>query len=150
MATEQSHPVPPLSYPRVPWGRPLAIAAAVVFCVSSAFPLTAGLARDPSSFPDWWGKLDVAVAFFLALLAFAVLGVAGNKVSRSEEEASYRAYRVLIHGLFAMILVFFLLGDRIVWMQCLPGFAWRTWLLLYVLPAWVTAFGAPGVRASPR
>jgi len=30
-------------------------------------------------------------------------------------------------------------GDRRVWINCLSGFAWRAWLLLYCLPAWFTA-----------
>ena len=38
-----------------------------------------------------------------------------------------------------MVVVFFLFGDRIIWINCLTGFAWRAWLLLYTLPAWVTA-----------
>jgi hypothetical protein len=48
----------------------------------------------------------------------------------------------LIHGIFAMLVVFFLFGDRIVWTNCLTGFAWRAWLLLYGLPAWFSVFTA--------
>lgn len=51
---------------------------------------------------------------------------------------SYRAYRILIHGIFAMLVAFFLFGSRVVWSNCLTGLAWRAWLLLYALPAWVT------------
>ena len=38
-----------------------------------------------------------------------------------------------------MLVVFFLAGDRIIWSNCLTGFAWRAWLLMYTLPAWMTA-----------
>jgi hypothetical protein len=123
---------------RALWGRRLAFTAAVVFILSSAFPVAAGLSKDTASFPDWWGAADVVVAAVLALLALAIHGFAQGKVDRRAEDASYRAYRVLTHGIFAMIVVFFVLGDRIVWSNCLPGFAWRTWLLLYSLPAWLT------------
>jgi hypothetical protein len=42
----------------------------------------------------------------------------------------------LIHGILVLIVVFFLAGDRIVWINGLPGIAWRSWLLLYILPEW--------------
>jgi len=85
------------------------------------------------------GTLDVGLAFVLAALAFLVMGVAAGKVDRKINDVSYRTYRVLIYGIFVMIVVFFLFGDRIVWINCLSGFAWRAWLLLYCLPAWFTA-----------
>jgi hypothetical protein len=124
------------------WGRSLAIATAVVFFISSLFPLVAGLARDTASFPRWWGILDLGIAFMLAGLAIAVIALAQRHVTRQAEDASYRFHRILMHGLFALIVVFLLFGDRIVWTNCLPGFAWRTWLLLYAMPAWFTAFQA--------
>jgi hypothetical protein len=65
------------------------------------------------------------------------MALAHGKVDKQVEDASYHAYRVLIHGIFAMLVVFFLLGEQIVWRNCLTGFAWRFWLLLYGLPAWL-------------
>jgi hypothetical protein len=125
------------------WGRPLALAlaTALVFVISSLFPIVAGLSRNTESFPKWWGVLDVGIAFVLAFLALAILALAQGNVTKQAEEASYRAYRILTHGIFTMIVVFFLFGDRIIWANCLTGFAWRTWLLLYSLPAWFTALG---------
>ena len=71
-------------------------------------------------------------------------------MNKPAEDASYRAYRVLIHGILAMLVVFFLFGDRIVWSNCLTGFAWRAWLLCYGLPAWLTVLGASaGPGRSP-
>jgi hypothetical protein len=128
-------------------GRPIAVAAAVVFVISAAFPVAAGLSRDTASFPRWWGAVDVGVAFVLAALAMAVMALAHGRTDKGVEDASYRAYRVLIHGIFAMLLVFFLLGDRIIWVNCLTGLAWRYWLLLYSLPSWLAVLGA--TRASP-
>jgi hypothetical protein len=138
VGTDGSHRLPVSRQIR---GRPLAIAAAVVFVVSSAFPAIVGFAHDTTTFPKWWGVADVAVAFVLAVLTIAVVGLARGRVDKSAEEATYRAYRVLIHGIFAMMVAFFLLGDRIVWINCLPGFAWRSWLLAYCLPAWFVVFG---------
>jgi hypothetical protein len=133
-------PTPHASKALATWGRPLAVATAVVFFVSSVFPLAAGLSKHTERFPGWWGPLDVGIALVLGLMATVVLGLAQGHVTRQAEDASYRAYRVLIHAIFAMLLVFFLLGDRIVWVNCATGFAWRDWLLLYSLPAWFTAF----------
>jgi VIT1/CCC1 family predicted Fe2+/Mn2+ transporter len=131
------------------WGRPLAVTTAIVFCISAAFPAVAAFVRDRKSWPKWWGVLDVSLALFLALLALAVLALAQSKVNKAAEEASYRAYRVLTHGIIAMLVVFFLVGDWIVWSNCLTGLAWRAWILLYGLPAWFTAFNAPPATSSP-
>jgi hypothetical protein len=123
--------------------RRLAIVAAVAFLVSSAFPVVAGLSHNTASFPKWWGILDVSMAFVLPILVLVILGVTQHRVNKQVEDVSYRAYRILTHGIFLMLVVFFLAGDRIVWSNCLTGFAWRTWLLLYTLPAWVAAAMPP-------
>jgi hypothetical protein len=123
------------------FGRPLAVATAAVFCISSAFPVVSGFVKDTEAWPRWWGVLDVAIAFALATLAFAVVGFGGGEVSKQAEDASYRAYRVLTHGILVLLVVFFLFGDQIVWGNCLTGFAWRAWLLFYGLPSWFTALG---------
>ena len=132
-------PEAPAVGPRARWGRPLAISSAVVFSASSAFPVIAGLSKNTAAFPKWWGTLDVGLAFVLAGLALGVMAAAQGKEDKQVRDSSYRAYRILNHGILAMLVAFFLLGDRIVWSQCLTGFAWRAWLLIYVLPAWLAA-----------
>ena len=117
-------------------GRPLAIVTAIVFCISSVFPAVAAFVHDRESWPQWWGALDVGLAFLLAVLALAVLGIAQGKVTKHGEEASYRAYRILTRGIHAALLVCYLdysTWQWIVWSNCLTGFAWRAWLLLYCL-----------------
>lgn len=133
---------------RAIWTRRLAVASAIVFFISSGFPVVAGLAKDTASFPKWWGVLDVAIAFVLAILAIVMGAFVGRDIPKQIEDASYRAYRVLTHGILAMLVLFFLLGDRITWINCLTGFAWRAWLLLYSLPAWLTAMKATAVGSS--
>lgn len=127
--------------PQRPWARPLAITVAVLFMVSSAFPVAAGLSKNTSAFPKWWGMLDVVLAFVVGILALVIMGLAEGKLNQRAIDATYRAYRVLIHGILGLLVVFFLAGDRITWIYCLTGFAWRAWLLAYCLPAWFTAFG---------
>ena len=97
------------SEPRAPRGRPVAIAAAVVFFVSLGFPVIAGLSKNRASFPRWWGMLDVGMAFVLAIVAYALIAITQGKVNKQAADASYRTYRFLTHGLPVMIVVFFLL-----------------------------------------
>jgi hypothetical protein len=142
-------PSAPLLAPQLQWARPLALTAAIVFFISSAFPVVAAFVHDTAAWPKWWGVLDVGIAFVLALLAFAVLGLGQGKLDKGAEEASYRAYRILLHGIFVLLVVLALFGDRIVWNNCLSGLAWRAWLLLYSLPAWFTVLRAKADSAGP-
>jgi len=119
------------------WNRWLAKIAAGVFLISSIFPLAAGFVRDTSKVPKIWGQLDVAIAFVLCLLMIAVLARGNSLVTEEIERITYRAYRSLIHVIFLMLVVFFVAGDWIKWIQCLTGFAWRAWILLYALPQWI-------------
>jgi hypothetical protein len=118
------------------WDRPFAIAAAVAYFISLIFPVVAGLLKNTGAFPKWWGTLDVGLAFFLAILAFVIYGLGHGKVNKQIEETTYRAYRKLIHVIFVLILIFFIAGDNVIWINGLPGIAWRAWLLLYILPEW--------------
>lgn len=129
---------------RARWGRRLAIASGFVFLISLVFPVTAGLSKNAADFPRWWGRLDVGIAFLLAILVLAVMGFANGKVNQRANDATYRAYRVLIHAVFLILVVFFLVGERVIWINCLTGLAWRFWLLMYALPAWFTALGQRG------
>jgi len=135
--------------PRVLWGRPLAVAAAVAFFLSSVFPVVAGLSKNTASFPKWWGALDVGLAFVLAGLALGVMAAAQGGEDKQVIYASYHAYRILNHGIVVMLGVFFLVGDRVVWTRCLTGFAWRAWLLIYVLPAWLATIKGADTPQNP-
>ena len=105
------------------WSRPLAAATAAIFCISAAFPVVAGLPKNTGAFPKWWGIADVLLAFALATMVFALIVAAQGKISRQAEDATYRAYRILIHGIFVMLVLFFLAGERITWINCLTGSA---------------------------
>ena len=115
------------SEPRAQWGRPLAVVAAIAFCISAVFPVVAGLSRNTAFFPKWWGTLDVGLAFVLAILVFAIFGVTNNKVTKQAEDTTYRTYRCLIHVLLAMTVVFMLAGDRItlVLASCMGSGLWN-------------------------
>jgi hypothetical protein len=117
--------------------RQSAVVTAALFLVSSVFPIVAGLTPHTSRFPRWVGVADVSVAFVLAIMAMIVLTAGQERVTPAIEATTYRTYRVLLHGILGLCLVFFVAGDHIVWIQCLTGFAWRAWLLAYCLPSWI-------------
>jgi len=108
--------------------------------------VVAGLSKNTGTFPKWWGVADVVLAFVLAAMVFAVMVAAHGRISRQADNATYRAYRVLTHGIFVMLVVFFVAGERITWINCLTGFGWRAWLLLYAWPSWFTIVKAPAAR----
>jgi hypothetical protein len=128
--------------------RSLAFATAALFLVSSLFPVAAGLTHDLTVYPAWWGAADVSLAFLLAIMATAVQAVGQRRMTSEIETATYRAYRVLLHGILGLCAVFFIAGDRIVWIQCLTGFAWRSWLLAYCLPGWLACVGGSRVTGT--
>ena len=119
--------------------RSLAIATAIVFGISTIFPVVASLLRDASSLPRIVGVMDGVLAFVLVVMAMVLWVRTQGKVTREAEDAAYRAYRVLIHAIIVLLLVFFLFGNQIAWNIGLVGIAWRAWLLFYSLPAWYTA-----------
>ena len=119
--------------------RSLAIATAVVFCVSTVFPAVASLSRDADSLPRVVGVMDGILAFILVGMAMVLWARTQGRVTKDAESAAYRGYRVLMHVIIVLLVVFFLFGDRVAWNVGLVGIAWRSWLLLYTLPAWYAA-----------
>lgn len=119
--------------------RSLAIATAVVFAISTAFPIAAALSKNASALPRMIGITDGILAFILVTMTMVLHARTRGKVTREAEDAAYRAYRVLAHVTIVLLVVFFLFGDGIEWTILLVGLAWRTWLLLYTLPVWYTA-----------
>ena len=134
---------------RTVWRRTLAFTSALLFVLSWIFPLGAGLTKDTSSFPKWWGTADVALAFVLAILAFGVQGMVYRDIDTQAKETTYRFYRIFTHAVIGVGVLVMLAGDRITWVNCATGFLWRTWLLLYILPWWLAAARRPDIRPTP-
>jgi hypothetical protein len=130
-------------------GRRLAVATGIVFLVSLAFPVVAGLSRSTETFPRFWGILDVVIAFILTALAITVSALFDRAVTEEIRQATYRIYRALMNVLLVLLVAFLLAGDHIKWTIFLPGLAWRAWLLFYVLPAWLAAFRSNRVAPPP-
>ena len=119
--------------------RAVAITTAILFVLSWIFPVGAGLVKNPTSLPQWWGTVDVVLAFAVAVGACTIPGLAHRNVDKQAEQTTYRTYRTLMHALLAVGVLVMLAGDRIKWANCATGFLWRTWLFLYILPWWLVA-----------
>jgi hypothetical protein len=119
------------------WGRPLVIVGAVLFGISVAFPLAAGLVATDRP-PTWIGVLDVVFALAWAMTMMVIGSLVQGRINDDAKHTSYRLYRGLAHLLLVLLVTFFLFGDRINWTVLLLGLAWRLWLLVYTLPAALT------------
>ena len=130
--------------------RTIALTAAILFVLSWAFPVDAGLVRNPTSLPQWWGTVDVALAFVVAVGALIIQGLSHGNVDQQAERTTYRIYRSSLHALLFVGALVMLAGDRMKWANCATGFLWRTWLFLYVLPWWLAAAGRPEIADPMR
>jgi hypothetical protein len=66
------------------------------------FPLGAGLAKDTSQFPKWWGPVDVGLALVVAIAALGIQVLVRGNVDRRAEDTTYREYRTLTHGIMML------------------------------------------------
>jgi len=129
--------------------RAIAITAAILFLLSWAFPVGAGLARNPTSLPQWWGTADVALAFVVGVGALVIPGLGHGNLEKQAERTTYLIYRSSLHALLVVGVLVMIAGDRIKWANCATGFLWRAWLFLYILPWWLAAAGRPEVAENP-
>jgi uncharacterized membrane protein YidH (DUF202 family) len=130
-----------------PRGHSLALLTAATFFVSLIFPISAAFANDARVLPRWWGVLDVMVAFVLMTLSILTSVQFQRYVTLEIRESSYRAYRLLINVILVVLVMFFVVGDRITWTYFLPGIAWRTWLVFFAWPYWVAALQSDRARS---
>ena len=86
--------------------------AGAVFGVSTAFPIVASIWPSEAP-PTWVGILDVALAFAAVGLALRVVTLAEKQVGDRAIRVSYRIYRGLASVPLALLVLFFVAGDRI-------------------------------------
>jgi hypothetical protein len=134
------------------WGRPLVAFWAGAFGVSTALPVIAAI-YPAEQLPAWIGVFDVALAVVVVLAAVLLDTLARGQIDDHAIHVSYRVYRIAAALPLALLVVFFVVGEQIRWNVLLPGLAWRAWLLLYLLPAGIVAWGtnraARHQRSSP-
>jgi hypothetical protein len=114
--------------------RMVALLEAGLLVVSMALLLSASTAAVPleQGQLSWQGVLDVAIAFALVLAGIAVTVKAAVLVDDEARRLSYGVATVLP----ALLLVgMWLYQDHLRWNVLLPGLAWRTYVVLFSLPA---------------
>jgi len=130
--------------------RAVALTAAILYVLSWAFPVVAGLVKNPTNLPRWWGTVDVALAFVVGVGALVIPGLGRGNLDKQAERTTYRIYRSSLHALLVVGVLVMLAGDRIKWANCATGFLWRAWLFLYILPWWLAAAGRPEIADPLR
>jgi hypothetical protein len=118
--------------------RLVAYLAGILFFLSCVFPFGAGLAKDLSAFPRWWGPADVGLAFALAVVS-VVIQIQARGVDQRARDTAYSVYRTCTHALIAVAALAIAAGDRVRWANCATGFLGRAGLALYILPWWLVA-----------
>lgn len=122
--------------PRAGW------AFVVLFVVSTAFPVVASLLPS-GGISTTLGALDVLVAAVVAVLGFAIESAARDRVGDDDRRIAWQVVRALATVPLLLLVVFFVRADIVRWDVLLVGLAWRTWLLLTVLPSVVAILRAP-------
>ncbi len=123
--------------PRAGW------AFLVLFAVSTAFPVVASLLPPPGTSLAL-GALDVLVAAVIVGLGFAIENAARNRVPGDESRVAWQVVRILATVPLLLLVVFFVRSDILRWDVLLVGLAWRTWLILWVLPSVVAILRSGG------
>lgn len=113
----------------------------LLFAVSSAFPILASfLYTDVDQPPpSWVGIADVLTGAALFATTAWVVHRRQHAVTNADRIEAFHLSQVVFAIVPALLIVFFVAGDRIRWPVLVIGMAWRGWLLLYALPYLVSA-----------
>ena len=127
--------------------RVLPVGSAALFILSCGFPVAASVLRV-DRLARWVGIVDVVVAVALVVLGLVIVSRKPSEFAASVVGAGFRIYRGLANVFLILLVAFFVVGDDIRWSILLPGLAWRAWLLVLVLPSWLS--GRQGAPAFQR
>lgn len=113
--------------------------AAVLFVVSTAFPIAASLISIGAR-PQWMGVADVIIAFTWVFVVFGIETLTHEKPNDEIRKKSLTVYRAISIVPLALIVIYFLAGERVDWEVLLVGLGWRSWLAIYAFPNWLEAW----------
>jgi len=88
----------------------------------------------------WQGVVDVATAFAVVITGIGVTLKAGALV---DHEARRLSYGIATVPPALLLLGMWLFQDRLRWNVLLPGLAWRSYVLLFSLPAALALWRPP-------
>lgn len=72
-------------------------------------------------------------------MAIAVASRTRARVADPDRIAAFRATQAVLGVVPALLVLFFVAGERVDWEILVVGLAWRGWLLIYTLPYLVAA-----------
>jgi len=103
-----------------------------LFAASIGFPVVASI--YPAD-PPWWAGVLAVVVPALLLAATIVLNLRNrSRVDDLDRLDAFRVSQQIVAIIPALLVVFFVFGNRVNWTVLVVGLAWRAWLLLYSLP----------------
>jgi hypothetical protein len=105
---------------------------------SVALLLIASTSRD--KLPGWGGAVDGLLAFTLVTTAALIQRLGAKAVGRTALQRAHEIASVVPAMIFVALWLF---RDRLTWNILLPGLAWRTFFVLYVLPASLATWRLP-------
>jgi hypothetical protein len=101
-----------------------------------SFTLLILASTSPERFAEgkltWEGAVDVGAALALVILSFLIYRDGAKRIDLKTLTVSYAIASLLPALIFLLMWMF---RVKLVWNTLLPGLAWRSWLLLYTLPA---------------
>ena len=110
----------------------------LLFAASTAFPVTAGL-LNPVTPSRLLGVADVVVGVLLFVASATIASRRRGKVTSHDQIRAFGVSQIVFASIPALLIVFFVVGERIDWRVLVIGLAWRGWLLLYTLPYLISA-----------
>ena len=84
--------------------------------------------------PRLLGIADVMVAAILFLTVATLVAKGGSAVTDQHRVSALRASQRVTGVIPALLVAFFVAGQRVNWTVLVIGLAWRGWLLFYSLP----------------
>ena len=113
----------------------------VVFAISTAFPVLA-LFGGPYGLPSYVGILDVGVAGIAIVAGLTLESRAREHVTESDRATAWRWLRAVATLMLGLLALFFI-APRFAWDVLAIGLVWRTWLLVWAMPALVASLRQP-------
>ena len=119
----------------------------LLFAAAAAFPVTAGILNTDTP-SRLLGISDVVVGVLLFVASATIASRRRSKVTADDQIRAFGVSQIVVAAIPTLLIVFFVVGDRIDWRVLVIGLAWRGWLLLYTLPYLMSATHSSSSRAS--
>ena len=118
-----------------------------LFAISTAFPIVASLV-EADALPRLVGVLDVVVAALTIVVGLLLETRARDIVTAGHRATAWRILRLASSAILGLLVVFFVAPDAVAWPVLVLGLAWRTWLIVWILPSVVASLQGSSERSA--